>query len=53
MNKQPPVSLVKTWAWMMTESDDEQVRNRAMNNLIAAFGTLAAAQAYISANMSV
>ena len=44
----PPESLVKTWIWMMTQSEDEQIKEMGKQNLIKAFGSLKAAQEHVN-----
>ncbi len=46
-NSLPPISLIKTWVWMMTESEEDDVRQRGMDNLVSAFGSLKSAQEYL------
>ncbi|MCL1037126.1 hypothetical protein L2725_07405 [Shewanella corallii] len=44
----PPLPLLKTWVWMMIESDNPEIREKGKKNLIASFGSLAKANEYIS-----
>jgi hypothetical protein len=46
-SKKPPLHLVKTWIWMMTASDDDEVRTSGQEKLIAAFGNMAQVQKYL------
>ncbi|MFQ6370774.1 hypothetical protein [Shewanella sp. YIC-542] len=43
----PPLSLIETWVWMMVESGNPQLQEKGRENLIAAFGSLAQANAYL------
>jgi len=40
LNKTPPESLIRTWVWMMAESNNPELIERGRNNLIAAFGSM-------------
>lgn len=42
-----PVSLLKTWLWLSTESDEVEVQDRCKALLIEAFGDLEKANRYI------
>lgn len=42
-----PLSLLKTWVWMVTESDDPAVIDQGTDKLIMEFGSLAEAQDFI------
>ena len=46
--KYPPMALIKTWVWMMVESNVPEIREKGRNNLIKSFGSLANANDYIS-----
>ncbi len=46
-NKKPPIHLVQTWIWMMTSSDDDEVKASGQEKLIAAFGSMIAVQNYL------
>lgn len=46
-NNKPPLNLVQTWIWMMTESDDNELRESGQQKLIAAFGSMAQVQKYL------
>lgn len=45
--KKPPMNLVQTWIWMMTSSDDDEVRQSGQDKLIAAFGSMIEVQKYL------
>ena len=45
--KKPPMNLVQTWIWMMTASEDEEVRQSGQDKLIAAFGSMIEVQKYL------
>lgn len=45
------MQLIKTWVWMMVESGNPELQDKGRSNLIAAFGTLANANDYISAQL--
>ena len=45
--KLPPLHLVKTWIWMMTASDDDEVKTSGQEKLIASFGSMAAVQKFL------
>lgn len=47
MNKKPPESLIRTWVWMMAESNNPDLMERGRENLISAFGSMKAAIEYI------
>lgn len=47
-NKKPPIHLVNTWIWMMTSSDDDEVKVSGQQKLIAAFGSMAEVQRYLN-----
>lgn len=42
-----PVPIVKTWVWMITESQDPAIIDQGTDNLVQEFGTLAEAQDFI------
>ncbi|GGI78581.1 hypothetical protein [Shewanella gelidii] len=44
----PPLPLVRTWVWMMIESDNPDIREKGKSNLIATFGSLAKANDYVA-----
>ncbi|BDM63480.1 hypothetical protein NFHSH190041_09320 [Shewanella sp. NFH-SH190041] len=44
----PPLPLIKTWVWMMIESDNPEIREKGKSNLIASFGSLAKANEYLA-----
>ena len=46
--KKPPIHLVQTWIWMMTSSDDDEVKVSGQEKLIAAFGSMAQVQKYLA-----
>ena len=39
----PPLPLIQTWIWMMTQSGNPEIQEKGQNNLIASFGSLAKA----------
>jgi hypothetical protein len=39
--------MVKTWIWMMTSSDDDELRALGQQNLIGAFGSMTEVQKYL------
>ncbi|WP_394205082.1 hypothetical protein [Shewanella waksmanii] len=43
----PPLPLIQTWVWMMTESGNPEIQQKGQSNLIASFGSLAKANEYI------
>ncbi|WP_143562280.1 hypothetical protein [Shewanella sp. UCD-KL12] len=43
----PPLPLIQTWIWMMTQSGDADIQQKGQNNLIASFGSLAKANEYL------
>ncbi|GGI88902.1 hypothetical protein GCM10007978_28210 [Shewanella hanedai] len=43
----PPLPLIQTWVWMMTQSGDADIQRKGQNNLIASFGSLAKANEYL------
>ncbi|ABO22724.1 hypothetical protein L1D32_06980 [Shewanella insulae] len=43
----PPLPLVQTWVWMMTESNSPEIQQKGQNNLISSFGSLAKANEYL------
>jgi len=43
----PPLPLIQTWIWMMTQSGDSDIQQKGQNNLIASFGSLAKANEYL------
>ncbi|BAJ00740.1 hypothetical protein [Shewanella violacea] len=43
----PPLPLIQTWIWMMTQSSDADIQQKGQNNLIASFGSLAKANEYL------
>lgn len=45
----PPLSLLKTWAWMMTNDNSTEVQKKGQENLIQIFGSLDKANEYLSA----
>lgn len=48
--KKPPLHLVKTWIWMMTASDDDELKASGQEKLIAAFGSMSEVQKYLDEN---
>lgn len=47
MKNVPPESLIRTWVWMMSENNDQELMNKGRKNLINAFGSLQKAIEYI------
>ena len=47
-SKYPPMALIKTWVWMMVESNVPEINEKGRSNLIKSFGSLANANDYIS-----
>jgi hypothetical protein len=47
MKNVPPESLIRTWVWMMSENNDQELINKGRRNLINAFGSLQKAIEYI------
>jgi hypothetical protein len=43
----PPLPLIQTWVWMMTQSGDADIQRKGQSNLIASFGSLAKANEYL------
>ncbi len=43
----PPLPLIETWVWMMTESNCPEIQQKGQNNLISSFGSLAKAHEYL------
>ncbi|QYJ85467.1 hypothetical protein K0I73_14855 [Shewanella mesophila] len=43
----PPLPLIQTWVWMMTESNSPEIQQKGQNNLISSFGSLAKANEYL------
>ena len=48
--KKPPVHLVKTWIWMMTQSDDDELKASGQEKLIGAFGSMLEVQKFLEEN---
>lgn len=46
--KYPPLPLIQTWVWMMTQSDDAELQQKGQLNLIASFGSLIKAHEYLN-----
>ncbi|MEC4727245.1 hypothetical protein HWQ46_16995 [Shewanella sp. D64] len=46
-NQYPPLPLIQTWVWMMTQSGDADIQRKGQNNLISSFGSLAKANEYL------
>lgn len=42
-----PLPIIKTWVWMVTESDDPTIIDQGTDNLVQEFGTLTEAQDFI------
>ena len=47
MSNVPPESLIRTWVWMMSENNDQELINKGRKNLVNAFGSLQKAIQYI------
>ncbi|WOT05780.1 hypothetical protein [Shewanella youngdeokensis] len=47
--KYPPLPLIQTWVWMMTQSETPEIQAKGQSNLIASFGSLAKANEYLLA----
>jgi hypothetical protein len=47
MKNVPPESLIRTWVWMMSENNDQELIRKGRRNLINAFGSLQKAIEYI------
>ncbi|MGS0674398.1 hypothetical protein [Shewanella sp. 0m-4] len=45
--KYPPLPLIQTWIWMMTQSGNPEIQEKGQNNLITSFGSLAKANEYL------
>jgi len=45
--KYPPLPLIQTWIWMMTQSGNAEIQEKGQSNLIASFGSLAKANEYL------
>ncbi|QQX81182.1 hypothetical protein JK628_04745 [Shewanella sp. KX20019] len=45
--KYPPLPLIQTWIWMMTQSENPEIQEKGQSNLIASFGSLAKANEYL------
>lgn len=43
----PPLPLIQTWVWMMTQSGDTDIQRKGQNNLISSFGSLSKANEYL------
>lgn len=43
----PPLPLIQTWVWMMTQSADTDIQQKGQSNLITSFGSLAKANEYL------
>lgn len=48
----PPLPLIQTWVWMMTESNSPEIQQKGQNNLISSFGSLAKANEYLVKHQS-
>lgn len=51
MNKKPPESLIRTWVWMMAESNNPELVERGRDNLMTAFGSMKKAIEYIESQV--
>ncbi|UAA40890.1 hypothetical protein KIH87_13250 [Paraneptunicella aestuarii] len=51
MNKTPPESLIRTWVWMMAESNNPELVERGRQNLINAFGSMKKAIEHIESQV--
>ncbi|MEO9944340.1 MAG: hypothetical protein ABJH28_05500 [Paraglaciecola sp.] len=47
MKNAPPESLIRTWVWMMSDTNNPDIMNKGRQNLINAFGSLHKAIQYI------
>lgn len=43
----PPLPLIQTWVWMMTQSGDADIQRKGQKNLISSFGSLSKANEYL------
>ncbi|GIU36224.1 hypothetical protein [Shewanella colwelliana] len=48
----PPLPLIQTWVWMMTESNTPEIQQKGQSNLISSFGSLAKANEYLVKQLS-
>lgn len=48
----PPLPLIQTWVWMMTESNNPEIQQKGQSNLISSFGSLAKANEYLITQQS-
>ncbi|MCG9695793.1 hypothetical protein [Shewanella sp. Isolate11] len=48
----PPLPLIQTWVWMMTESNSPEIQQKGQSNLISSFGSLAKAHEYLVQKLS-
>lgn len=48
--KDPPIVLVKTWVSLLTSSHDKQVKDRAKEMLINAFGDIKSVASFCAKN---
>lgn len=47
LNEKPPESLIRTWVWMLAESNDPELVERGRANLIKAFGSMQKAVQFV------
>ncbi len=46
--KYPPLALIKTWVWMMVESNVPEINEKGRQNIIESFGSLSKANEYLT-----
>ena len=51
LNNKPPESLIRTWVWMMAESNNPELVERGRKNLITAFGSMKKAIQYLESHI--
>ncbi|MCL1077435.1 hypothetical protein L2734_04475 [Parashewanella spongiae] len=44
----PPLALIKTWVWMMVESNVPEINEKGRQNIIDSFGSLSKANEYLT-----
>ncbi len=44
----PPLPLIKTWVWMMVESNVPEINEKGRQNIIESFGSLSKANEYLT-----
>jgi len=50
MHSEPSVVLVKTWVFLISSNEDQEIRSRAMELLLGAFGTMKDAMEFCERN---